>query len=97
MTDQNHQLSRLAVSLVDALYLLGWCGTRQEVSKAASNLISRNRFPVPIRTIGKHRRVLMADLVKVTGSEVSPQPAEPKIVKDAVVRGRGRPRKGVPS
>lgn len=94
---QEKSLTPLAVTPVDALILLGWSGSRQKLSKTASNLISRNRFPVPIRLVGQHKRVFMADIVRVTDCEVDPQPAEPKIAKGVGVRGRGRPRKGSPS
>jgi len=88
-------LTPLAVTPVDALVLLGWTGTREKLGKTASNLILRNRFPVPIRLVGKHKRVLMVDIAKVTGT-VDTRTIEPKIIQEES-RGRGRPRKGSPS
>ena len=87
------KLTPLAVTPVDALILLGWRGPREKLSKAASNLILRNRFPIPIKLIGTHKRVLMADIAKATGI-TDPRPIEPEIVQQKS-RGRGRPRKGV--
>ncbi len=94
---QEKLLTPLAVTPIDALVLLGWTGTRKKLSKTASNLISRNRFPVPIKMVGKHKRVLIADIAKVTGSEVPPQPVVVPKIDQSQSRGRGRPRKGVPS
>ncbi|KXW57416.1 hypothetical protein FEMY_20570 [Ferrovum myxofaciens] len=96
MTHQNHQQLQFAISVVDALYLLGWTGTRKEVSKAASNLISRNRYPLPIRKIGPYKRVLMNDVLKACDSDLFSEPAMTKS-QQTESRGRGRPRKGSPS
>lgn len=92
---QEKSLTPLAVTPVDALILLGWTGPREKLSKTASNLILRNRFPVPIKFVGKHKRVLMVDIAKVTGI-VDTSPIEPEIAQEKS-RGRGRPRKGASS
>ncbi len=84
-------LTPLAVTPVDALVLLGWTGPREKLSKTASNLILRNRFPVPIKFVGKHKRVLMVDIAKVTGI-VDTSPIELEIAQEKS-RGRGRPKK----
>lgn len=89
---QEKLLTPLAVTPVDALILLGWNGSREKLRKTASNLILRNRFPVPVKLVGKHKRVLMVDIAKVTGI-ADPRPLEPEIVQQKS-RGRGRPRKG---
>ena len=86
------KLTPLAVTPVDALILLGWSGPREKLSRTASNLILRGRFPVPIKLVGKHKRVLMVDIDKVTGI-ADPKSSEPETVQQKS-RGRGRPRKG---
>lgn len=92
---QEKSLTPLAVTPVDALVLLGWTGPREKLSKTASNLILRNRFPVPIKFVGKHKRVLMVDIAEVTGI-AGPRPIESEIAQEKS-RGRGRPRKGASS
>lgn len=86
---------RLAIHPGEALYLVGYSRTLQGAKKTARNLIYRNAYPLPLTIIAGNQRVLVRDIMRLTGNEESVSlaavaPATPKR------RGPGRPRKLAP-
>ncbi len=83
---------RLAIHPGEALYLVGYSRTLQGAKKTASNLIYRNVFPLPLTIIAGNQRVLVRDIMRLTGNEESvslPAVAPPTPKR----RSPGRPRK----
>ncbi|MEW6513557.1 MAG: hypothetical protein AB1443_06105 [Pseudomonadota bacterium] len=83
---------RLAIHPGEALYLVGYSRTLQGAKKTARNLIYRNAYPLPLTIVAGQQRVLVRDLMRLTGNEESVSlaavaPATP------TRRGPGRPRK----
>ncbi len=83
-------LKPVAISPSEALLLLGWTGDAEQLRKAASNLQSRNKFPLPIIKVGQKKRVRIIDIEAIVGHTLG-QPAEPEQVR----RQRGRPKQPV--
>ncbi len=70
MSTQN---TRIAVSLGEALGLLGWNGTPDQLRRAAANLQNRGRYPLPIVQIGHKKRVRVADIEGLVGGHGDPE------------------------
>jgi len=87
---------RLAIHPGEALYLVGYSRTLQGAKKTARNLIYRNAYPLPLTLVAGHQRVLVRDLMRITGMEESVSLAAVAPVSP-VKRGPGRPRKIAPS
>ena len=87
---------RLAIHPGEALYLVGYSRTLQGAKKTARNLIYRNAYPLPLTLVAGHQRVLVRDLMRITGMEESVSLAAVAPVSP-VKRGPGRPRKTAPS
>jgi hypothetical protein len=83
---------RLAIHPGEALYLVGYSRTLQGAKKTARNLIYRNAYPLPLTIVAGHQRVLVRDLMRLTGNEesVSLAAVAPPTPKR---RSPGRPRK----
>lgn len=83
---------RLAIHPGEALYLVGYSRTLQGAKKTARNLIYRNAYPLPLTMVAGNLRVLVRDIMRVTGNEesVSLAAVAPPTPKR---RGPGRPRK----
>jgi len=87
---------RLAIHPGEALYLVGYSRTLQGAKKTARNLIYRNAYPLPLTIVAGQQRVLVRDLMRLTGNEesVSLAAVAPPTPKR---RGPGRPRKLAPT
>ena len=83
---------RRAIHHKEALYLVGYSRTLQGAKKTARNLIYRNAYPLPLTIVAGHQRVLVRDLMRLTGNEesVSLAAVAPPAPKR---RSPGRPRK----
>lgn len=62
---------RLAIHPGEALYLVGYSRTLQGAKKTARNLIYRNAYPLPLTMVAGNLRVLVRDIMRVTGNEES--------------------------
>ena len=62
---------RLAIHPGEALYLVGYSRPLQGAKKTARNLIYRNAYPLPLTIVAGHQRVLVRDLMRLTGNEES--------------------------
>lgn len=89
---------KIAVSLGEALFLVGYSRSAETGKKSAANLQWRGEYPFPVRRfrIGAHEKkiVLVSDIrAAILGQpEAPPQPQE--VTSPPSRRGPGRPRKG---